>query len=274
MEDLRELPCGAPPLPAGIADCVSKLGSKRDWARSTVGQSGGDVWRVTGADGGHRHYLKHGTGEVAAALIDELARLRWLAPHLPVPHVAAFALEGDAAWLLMTAVPGKTASELLTAHPEQAEVVVDAIAVFLRRLHAIAPESCPFTAAAPHRLALARDRIARGLVDEDDFDDVRAGWSAARVWQALHDLPLPGAPPVVTHGDFSLDNILVAEGAVTGCIDVGRAGLADRYQDIAILWNSLGEFSPDLQARLLAALGEGAGDRERIDFHLLLDELF
>ncbi len=61
---------------------------------------------------------------------------------------------------------------------------------------------------------------------------------------------------------------------VTGCIDLGRAGLADRYQDIAILWNSLGAFGADLQSRLPAALGEGTGDRARIDFHLLLDELF
>jgi aminoglycoside 3'-phosphotransferase-1 len=85
---------------------------------------------------------------------------------------------------------------------------------------------------------------------------------------------MPLAPPVVTHGDFSLDNILIADSVVSGCIDVGRAGLADRYQDIAILWNCLGDFGPHLQRRLLAALGEASGDRARIDFHVLLDELF
>lgn len=274
MEDMRELPCDAPQLPAGIAEALDKLGGDWSWARSTVGESGGDVWRVANADGGNRHFLKHGTGEVAAALLDELVRLRWLAPHVPVPHVAAFAFDGNAAWLLMTAIPGETAWEVLTAHPDQAEAVVEAVATFLCRFHAIAPEPCPFTAAAPHRLALARARIAQGLIDEEDFDDEREGWSTTQVWDALHALPPPGAPAVVTHGDFSLDNILIAGGAVTGCIDVGRAGLADRYQDIAILWNCLGEFSADLQSRLLVALGEGAGDRERIDFHLLLDELF
>lgn len=274
MEDMRELPCAAPLLPAGIEESLHRLGSDWVWARSTVGQSGGDVWRVASTDGSACFYLKHGTDEVAEALVEELARLRWLAPHIPVPHVAAFAFEGTAAWLLMTALPGETAWEVLTAQPEQAEAVVDAIAGLMRRLHAIAPETCPFHAAAPRRLALASARIAAGLVEEDDFDDERAGRSTAQVWDALMALPQPAGPSVVTHGDFSLDNILIANGVVTGCIDVGRAGLADRYQDIAILWNCLGEFESHLQSRLLAALGEGTGDRERIDFHLLLDELF
>jgi len=33
---------------------------------------------------------------------------------------------------------------------------------------------------------------------------------------------------VVTHGDLSLDNILLQEGKVVGVIDVARVGIADR----------------------------------------------
>lgn len=79
---------------------------------------------------------------------------------------------------------------------------------------------------------------------------------------------------MVTHGDFSLDNLMIREGEVTGCIDVGRMGVADRYQDLAILWNSLGEFGPELQARLLEQYGVEEPDQRRLRFHLLLDELF
>lgn len=274
MEQAREVPCEAPQLPEAIVGVLEAASAAFEWARSTVGQSGGDVWRVASRDGRFSYYLKRGTGDAAKALQEEADRLRWLARHVSVPQLVAFAQDTAASWLLMTAIPGKTAWDVLHAEPGQRARLIEAIAAHLRIWHAIPPPDCPFSAVASQRLAAARVRIDAGLVDEDDFDDERAGWSAAQVWDALMASPLPGAPPVVTHGDFSLDNILIENGAVTGCIDVGRAGLADRYQDIAILWNCLGEFGPELQSRLLVALGEGAGDRTRLDFHLLLDELF
>jgi aminoglycoside 3'-phosphotransferase-1 len=67
-------------------------------------------------------------------------------------------------------------------------------------------------------------------------------------------LPLT-SNPVVTHGDFSLDNLLIHDGQVIGCIDAGRVGIAGRYQDIAISWNSLGEFGAALQNRLFEQYG-------------------
>lgn len=163
---------------------------------------------------------------------------------------------------------------MLDADPGAAPAIVDAIAAFLRRLHAIPVGTCPFAADRALRLADAAGRMAAGLVDEADFDEARAGWSAQRVWDAIQARPIPDAPPVVTHGDFSLDNILIADGIVTGCIDVGRAGRADRYQDLAIAWNGLGDFDPALQRRLFTAYGLPQPDMARIDYHLMLDEFF
>ena len=141
---------------------------------------------------------------------------------------------------------------------------------FLRRLHAIPVEACPFSGDHAHRLAIARARIDAGLVDVDDFDEERRGWTAEAVWNELNDL-LPLAPdPVVAHGDFSLDNLIVEGHAVVGCIDVGRTGIADRYQDLAILWNCLHEFGPALQARLLRQYGFSSPDRRTLQFHLTI----
>lgn len=42
----------------------------------------------------------------------------------------------------------------------------------------------------------------------------------------------------------------------------------------AILWNCLGEFAPLLQQRLLTQYGVTDFDRRKLQFHLLLDELF
>lgn len=265
----REHACAPPAVPAIMSAAVAGY----RWARDTVGEAGGAVYRLHGKPSAPDLYMKHGTATAAADVTDEMARLRWLAGHVAVPAVLQFDGTPDESWLLMTALPGRTAYQLLAADPGAGPAIVDALAAFLRRLHAIPLAECPFTSGHAVRLFQARQRIDASLVDVDDFDEARRGWSAEDVWTAMQQV-LPRVPDaVVTHGDFSLDNILIADGAVTGCIDVGRAGIADRYQDLAILWNCLGEFE-GLQARLFDSYGISAPDQDKLDFHLMLDELF
>jgi aminoglycoside phosphotransferase len=88
--------------------------------------------------------------------------------------------------------------------------------LILRLLNPV--NTCPFTSDHAYRLTRARARIDAGLVEEDDFDEGREGWTAEQVWEAMQGL-LPLAPdPVVTHGDFPLDNLLIWDGEVVGCI--------------------------------------------------------
>ncbi|MBY9062104.1 APH(3')-I family aminoglycoside O-phosphotransferase [Sphingomonas yunnanensis] len=266
----RETPCAPALLPPALAEALAGY----RWARDTVGESGGAVYHLRGAAGAPDLYLKHGRGSVAEDITDEMTRLVWLAPRVAVPALTHFTRDTDAAWLVTRALDGETAYQLLETEPEQRVAVVDALANFLRRLHALPPADCPFTADHRHRLRRARARIDAGLVEGDEFDDARRGWSAEQVWAALTALTPFTAESVVTHGDYSLDNLLLRDGSVLGCIDVGRAGIADRYQDIAILWNCLGEFGGALQERFLDRYGARPLDRRRLDFHLMLDELF
>ena len=244
------------------------------WTRETTGESGAAVHRLHGKPRAPDLFLKTGVGWVADEISAEAARLRWLAAYLPVPRIIGFEAPDGQAWLLMSAMPGRSARRVLEADSTAGFVVVDALAAFMRRFHAIPIEGCPFDNALGPRLAHARARIDAGEVDESQFDEERLGQTAEQVWADVQAM-LPLAPdPVVTHGDFTLDNLLIDGGAVTGCIDVGRAGIADRYQDLALLWTGLGEFSDELQARLFAQYGIAAPDPRRMGFHLLLDELF
>lgn len=259
-------------MPASMAAAVADY----RWARDSVGESDAAVYRLQGTDGAPDLFLKHGRGAAAVGLADELARLQWLAQYISVPAVTQFAKVAgpDQAWLLTAALPGKTASEVLEANPALGPTVADALADFLRRLHALPVEDCPFDAGHVVRLAQARRRIDAGLVDADDFDAGREGWTAEQVWTALQGC-LPVAPDVVvTHGDFSLDNILLHEGAVVGCLDVGRAGIADRYQDLAIVCHGLAELDASLPQRFVEQYGIIDADQGKLQFHLLLDELF
>lgn len=203
-----------------------------------------------------------------------MVRLRWFGQHIATPAVHAFVTTADEAWLLMSAIEGVTAYRLLEAEAGGRVEVVTALAEHLRLLHAIPADQCPFNSHYPLRLAEARRRMEAGVVDESDFDGEHRGWSPEQVWAELTGL-LPIEPdPVVCHGDHSLDNILLAGGRVTGLIDLGRAGVADRYHDLAIIWNCLGEFGEPLQSHLFEAYGIDRPDLRKLRFHLALDEFF
>lgn len=271
MHDLsRQRPCPMPDLPPALTAMLAD----HDWALDQVGESGATIHHVSARGAGPDLYLKHGQASVADDIEREMTRMRWLAPYLPVPELVQYHRTPDEAWLVTTALPGRTAWQWLEEDASNAPAIIDALADFLRRFHAIAIDDCPFDSGHRLRLAQARMRIIAGAVDTDDFDEARQGWTADQVWDALQALlPLPPAS-VVTHGDFSLDNLLIQDGVVTGCIDLGRVGIADPYQDIAIMWNCLKDFGSRLQDRFLARYGQPIADQKRLDFHLLLDELF
>lgn len=244
------------------------------WKPVEAGESGGAVWRLSWPDGAPA-YLKHGTGLVADAIAGEAARLRWLAGRAPVPAVRLFTCAPNASWLLTDAVPGLTGDEWLARSPDALPLIVRGCAALMRQLHMLPIDDCPFDAGYRIRLADAQRLVAAELVDEDDFDAEHRGWSAAEVLAKAERLAGFAGERAVTHGDFSLGNILFDEaGRVTGCIDVGRAGVADPYQDIAILWQNLTELGVGAERMLLDELGIAVVDDRRLAFHRSLDELF
>jgi len=259
--------------PVAVPDPVRSATAGYAWTPATDGESGGAVFRLT-ARGRPTLYLKCGAGRVASDLVAEMARLEWLAGRLPVPAVRHFVRAPGAAYLLTTAVPGQSAYDYLVEHPEQQTETVTALARFLRTVHALPLADCPYHAGHELRLADARRHIEAGLVPTDDFDEEHEGWTPEQVWTAMVGLlPLP-FDRAVTHGDFSLGNVLLEDGRVTGCIDVGRAGAADPYQDLAILWRNLEEFGGAAQRELWRAYGIAAPDERKLRFHLCLDEFF
>jgi aminoglycoside 3'-phosphotransferase I len=240
----------------------------------TIGESGCTTWRLDAPDDQLRAYLKHGLGPLADAIADEMVRLRWMQVHLPVPQIIQFVADAKESWLVTEAIPGKSARQYLEERQVSEDAIIDALASFMRRVHALPQDQCPYDARLPRRLIDARARIDAGAINIEDFDEERQGWSAEDVWTALQ-LSRPQSLDIVfTHGDFSLDNILLDGANVTGCIDVGGAGLADRYQDIAICWSDLAEYGVDAQARFLEQYGVGDGDRGKLAFYQMLNELF
>lgn len=74
------------------------------------------------------------------------------------------------------------------------------------------------------------------------------------------------------HGDYCLDNILSNGKKVTGFIDLGRSGLSDVYQDLALLVRELSPHDPDVVKKISERLYPL--DKQKLTYYLLLDELF
>jgi len=244
-----------------------------EWARNTVGQSGSEVYRLH-RRGSPSLYLKCGRGSVAIDIADEMMRLRWLAGRVPVPEARHFVASTHEAWLLMTELPGRTATQAFCGSGVDPLAIVDALSDFLRRFHSLPTEACPFKSDHHLRMIQARERLDAGLIDCDDFDDEHLGWPAGKVWAELVGLLPISFDAVVTHGDFSLDNVLMEGDKVVGVIDVARMGVADRYQDLAILWRDIGKLDETLRRRFFSHYGIASLDERKLRFHVTLDECF
>ncbi|HEX2619173.1 MAG TPA: phosphotransferase, partial [Phototrophicaceae bacterium] len=84
---------------------------------------------------------------------------------------------------------------------------------------------------------------------------------------------------VFTHGDYCTPNILINPETLTttGLIDWGRAGIADRYQDLALAARSIDyNFGVDWIAPFFEAYGISSSevDETKVIFYKLLDEFF
>ena len=78
---------------------------------------------------------------------------------------------------------------------------------------------------------------------------------------------------VVCHGDFCAPNVLLQEGRVTGYVDLGELGVADRWWDVAVgAWSVGWNFGKELEPLFYEAYGV-TPDVGRIRFYRLLYDL-
>lgn len=232
-------------LPGGILDL---FGDDAIWSDDHEGRSGVTL-RVTGPTG--RFFVKQGPTAVA-----EYERLTWLKRWLPVADVVAFEddalVTADVGWPSLERSRGKAAVMGRT----------------LRRLHDIPVAECPFDERLDVKLAQAAAAVSAGVVDESDFDGDNAGMTAAQVLDRLVAERPAREDLVVTHGDFTPENVLAPLTGDPVLIDLGALGVADRYVDLAIAVRELEE-----RAEFLTAYGLEGLDEQRLGYYRLLDEL-
>ncbi len=266
---------------ARIPEPLRRRYAGHDWQPVVHGRSGADVWRLAGRPALFAKLAPVAATGLIRELADEAARAGWLlAQGFPAPTVVDLDCGDGVCWLVTEALPGRPASDPWPA--DRRSGVIDAFADLARSLHALAPGDCPFDRRLATTVPAARAAAETGAVDLGDLDAERAGWTAAELVRAL-DAGIPSSEDIaVCHGDLCLPNVLLDDAgtAVTGIIDLGRLGRADRHSDLALAARSIAaeelnpQFGPAYAARFLSRYGEPAADPAKLDFYRLLDEFF
>jgi aminoglycoside phosphotransferase len=207
-----------------------------------------------------------------ALLQREIGAIRWLAGR-GAPRILWTGEQGTHLVLITERLAGTAVSHV---PPQDAPEALAATARALAVLHGLDATGCGLDQTLATKLALARGRVEGGLVDPAEFDAKRQHFTAAAAFEPLLAATPPAEDLVFAHGDASLPNFIWSPGQPVGLVDLGLAGPADRYQDLALFLRSAARNHPQVDARAILRANYPVGDLDeaKVDFYRLLDEFF
>jgi kanamycin kinase len=229
------------------------------------------TWRLSGPDGAIR-YAKVDTEGGYPTLRHERDRMVWAIAYLPVPRVVAFEVFGSTSVLITEALPGRDATDP-TGRGDVA-ALVRALGRGLRQFHeAVGEEWCPFRFELERAVHHVAQRIESDHIDPAGFHDIHAHLTPAAAFDQLCAEPPLVEELVVCHGDYCAPNVLLRDGRVSGYVDLGELGVADRWWDIAVgAWSVGWNFGAGYESDFYEGYGI-APDPERIAYYRLLYDL-
>jgi kanamycin kinase len=196
----------------------------------------------------------------------------WAVAYLPVPVVVAVEKLGDTTVLLTEALPGHDATQ--SVWRSDLPALVRALGRGLRTFHeAVGEEWCPFRFDHARALAHVEERVRSDDIDPAGFHDEHAHLTPAAALAELESLAPDDQDLVVCHGDYCAPNVLLQDSRVTGFVDLGELGAADRWWDIAVgAWSVGWNFGEELEPLFYESYGI-VPDPARIRFFRLLYDL-
>ncbi len=212
---------------------------------------------------------------------NEAVIYRYLSGKLPVPKVIAYETTNGKSFLLSSRIKGKMlCDESFLSAPEK---IVSLAAEGLMMMWDVDVKGCPTDGSLDSKLNAARKNVEAGKITSLDDETKRRFSRPDDLLKWLEDNK-PDEDLVFTHGDYCLPNIFAEDGKISGFIDLGNAGVCDRYQDIALFLRSIeqnlsgkyrgGKNPIDYDpVKLFDKLGI-TPDYEKLQYYLYLDMLF
>jgi aminoglycoside phosphotransferase len=230
------------------------------------------TYYIQSAEGFNR-YLKLQPLGCEEPIDTQVQRLLFLQDILPVPQVLDYGVKAGFEYLLTVGLEGIEASNEF--YKRNTQEMIRLIAKGLSTIHQVSIQDCPFDNTIAEQMKIVRYKYNKGLIDaaalhkqygESDLEQLIYEMESAAS-MLTEDL-------VFTHGDYSLPNIIIHEGRISGFIDLGKCGIADRYFDLAIAENSIiRNFGMEYVDLFYRSYGIDIVDRSKVRLYQLLESL-
>lgn len=214
---------------------------------------------------------------------NEYYMMRWLHGKLSVPRIIAADCVDGMRYLLMSRIEGKYLCDSVILDDQ--ERLAWLAAEGLKQLWSVDITDCPTSRTLDNKFEEIEAGLRGGWITKEQAGQPETygpgGFdSPAQLfdWLVKHR---PVEELVLSHGDYCLPNLIADESGITGFIDLGFAGVADKWVDIEKgLWsmwaNSTGQFGGkkrDFDRQMFFdALGVQP-DEEKLRYYGLLNEL-
>ncbi|MHB8127505.1 MAG: APH(3') family aminoglycoside O-phosphotransferase [Mobilitalea sp.] len=204
----------------------------------------------------------------------EYNNMLWLKGKISVPRIIEWDSDKDADYLLISDIGGKMLCD--DFYLKNPALAVSLLAKGINLLRTVDIKDCPIHNDLHKKLKNATENIRLNRVDMTDWESSSNGFSSPEDLLKYLNSNIPKNEELVfTHGDYCLPNIFADKEQLTGFIDIGRAGAADLWQDVALCIRSLRHNfkTEDYDDLLLKQIGIPI-NKEKLNYYILLDELF
>lgn len=260
-----------------IPESIKKLVDVTDYQMDNIGMSGSSILIFDDK------VLK--IERVCEESNHEFEIMKQMYGKLPVPKVLCHERCQGMNYLLMSKVSGSMACDEF--YMQNAEELSGILAEGLKMLWRFDVSDCTYICGLDRKLKMAEYNVEHGLVDMDNVEDDTFGENGFKSPEDLLNWLKNNRPKeeyALSHGDYCLPNVFVKDGKISGYVDLGKMGLADKYQDIALCYRSLrhnyeGKYSgeekhKDFSPKMLFEKLGIEPNWDKIKYYLLLDELF
>lgn len=251
-----------------LSDKIQEFINNCELDEINIGCSDSQVIKVTKDD--KTFFLKIAS---LGLLTSEYEKLKWLENRLSVPKIVLYDKNDTIEYLITESINGEmVCSDKYIINPI---LGLKVIAEAFNEISKVDISDCPFDVSINYKLNLVEKNIEDKLINISQISKKtldRFG-NLENILKYLKENKFDGNN-CFSHGDTSLPNIFANNDKFSGLIDVGECGIADKWFDLAICEKSIRRNYGEEYISKFYELLNIVPDRRKIDYYLLIMELY